>query len=71
MQIVARSASSAASGAADFAYTEHLYMVEDMLEAIRNDRSPRVSLESARGSLAIALAMYDSADADAPVEVSG
>ena len=53
---------TAAGGAADFAYTEHKYMIEDMLDAIKTNRSPRVSLESARGSLAIALAMYESAD---------
>ncbi len=55
---------TAAGGAADFAYFEHMYMVEDMIDAIKNDRSPRVSLESARGSLELALAMYESADND-------
>lgn len=62
---------TAASGAADFAFTEHLYMVQDMLEAIKAGRSPRVSLESARGSLAIAVAMYESADRGGPAAVRG
>lgn len=60
---------TAAGGAADFAYFEHMYMVEDMIDAIKNDRSPRVSLESSRGSLELALAMYKSADEGAPVQL--
>lgn len=61
-QIGDRAQTTAAGGAADFAFTEHKYMVEDLLEAVQTDRSPRVSLESARHSLEIALAMYESAD---------
>ena len=37
-------------------------MIEDIIDAIKTDRSPRVSLESARGSLEVALAMYKSAE---------
>jgi len=55
---------TAAGGAADFAYFEHMYMVEDMLNAINTDGTPRVTLESSRGSLELALAMYESADRD-------
>lgn len=55
---------TAAGGAADFAFTEHQYMIEDMVKAINEDGSPRVTLESARGTLEIALAMYQSADKD-------
>jgi UDP-N-acetyl-2-amino-2-deoxyglucuronate dehydrogenase len=55
---------TAAGGAADFAYFEHMYMVEDMLNAIKTDGTPRVTLESSRGSLELALAMYESADSD-------
>lgn len=51
-----------AGGAADLAHFEHMYMVEDLLAAIEEDGSPRVSLESSRGSLEFALAMYESAD---------
>lgn len=53
---------TAATGAANFAYFEHQYLIEDMIRAIREDRSPRVTAQSARGSLEIALAMYASAD---------
>lgn len=54
--------STAAGGAADFAFTEHKYMVEDMINVIHNGGKPRVTLESARHTLEIALAMYESAD---------
>ena len=40
-----------------------------MVDAIREDREPRVSGQSARGTLEIALAMYQSADAGKPVEL--
>ena len=53
---------TAATGAADFAYFEHQYLIQDMIQAIREDRSPRVTAQSARNSLEIALAMYASAD---------
>ena len=53
---------TAAGGAADFAFFEHQYMIEDMMRAIREGGEPRVTLEKARGSLEIALAMYKSAD---------
>jgi len=58
-----------AGGAADLGYHDHQSMVEDMIEAISTDRSPYISLESARESLAIALAMYRSADSGEPVDV--
>lgn len=53
---------TAATGAADFAYFEHQYLIEDMIQAIREGRPPRVTAQSARSSLEIALAMYASAD---------
>lgn len=53
---------TAAGGAADFAFTEHMYMIEDMVAAINENKDPWVTLEKARGSLEIALAMYKSAD---------
>ncbi len=60
---------TAAGGAADFAYFEHQYMTQDLLDAIRTDGSPRVTLETARGSLQLALAMYQSADNDEVVSL--
>ncbi len=54
---------TAATGAADFGIEEHLRIVNDMIQAINEDRQPFVTVESARTTLAIALAMYESADA--------
>jgi predicted dehydrogenase len=51
-----------ATGAADLGWHDHAEVMADMIAAIREDRSPYISLESARGTLAIALAMYESAD---------
>ena len=53
---------TAAGGAADFAFFEHQWLIEDMIRAIRSDGQPRVTCRSARGTLEIALAMYRSAD---------
>jgi len=63
-QVGSAAVKTAAGGAADFAFTEHQYMIEDMVKAINEDGDPWVTLEKARGSLEIALAMYQSADAN-------
>ena len=67
LQIGNAAQTTAAGGAADFAFTEHMYMIEDMVQAINEDRDPWVTLEKARGTLEIALAMYKSADEGEPV----
>lgn len=64
LQVGNAAAKTAAGGAADFAFTEHQYMIEDFVRAVNEDGSPRVTLESARGTLEIALAMYESADVE-------
>ncbi len=58
---------TAAGGAADFAFFEHQWLIEDMIEAIKTDGQPRITCPSARGTLEIALAMYKSADEGAEV----
>ena len=60
-------AQTAAGGAAAFGHYEHMYLIDDMVHAIREDRDPRVTGESARGTLEMALAMYRSADEGRPV----
>ncbi len=60
---------TAAGGAADFAYFEHQWLIEDLIAAIRERRDPRVRGLDGRGSLEIALAMYKSADELRPVEL--
>ncbi|MHB8994930.1 MAG: Gfo/Idh/MocA family protein [Armatimonadota bacterium] len=69
LQVGDASQTTAAGGAADFAFTEHMYMIEDMVKAINEGGQPWVTLEKARGSLEIALAMYKSADAGAAVKL--
>ena len=68
-QIGSESVGTAATGAADFAYFEHQYLIEDMIAAIREGRPPRVTARDGRGSLEIALAMYRSADEGEAVEL--
>jgi len=62
---------TAAGGAADFAYFEHQYLIEDVIDAIRQKRPPRVTAASARDTLAIALAMYESGETGRTVELKG
>jgi len=57
------------TGAADLSYEEHMWLIEDMVDAIDEDRDPYVNARNARHSLEIALAMYLSADAGKPVEL--
>lgn len=67
--IGSRAAQTAATGASAFGHYEHRYLIDDMVDAIRENREPRVSGESARGTLEIALALYRSADTGKPVEL--
>jgi UDP-N-acetyl-2-amino-2-deoxyglucuronate dehydrogenase len=57
------------TGAADLSYEEHMWLIDDMVDAINEDRDPYITAENARHSLEIALAMYTSADAGDPVEL--
>lgn len=63
------SVAAGGTGAADLSYEEHMWLIEDMVDAILEDREPYVNARSARHSLEIALAMYLSADRGAPVEL--
>lgn len=60
---------TAAGGATDFAFFEHQALIEDFIAAIRENRDPYVTARSARHSLEVALAMYQSADTGVPVEL--
>jgi predicted dehydrogenase len=57
------------TGAADLSYEEHMWLIEDMVDAIEEDRDPYITAENARHTLEIALAMYKSADSEEPVEL--
>jgi len=67
MQIGRKSQVTGAGGAADLGYEEHMWLIEDMVDAITEDRDPFVTAESARHSLEVALAMYWSAERGEPV----
>ena len=53
---------TAATGPADFSFADHQVVIEDMADAIENDREPVIAAPLTRGTLEIALAMYKSAN---------
>jgi UDP-N-acetyl-2-amino-2-deoxyglucuronate dehydrogenase len=55
-------AQTASSGAAALSFIEHNYLFEDFIDAIINDRDPRVTLEEGKRTLEVALKLYESAD---------
>ena len=63
------SGSAGGTGAADLSYEEHMWLIDDMVDAVNEDRDPYVNARNARHSLEIALAMYLSADAGKPIEL--
>lgn len=62
-------ASTGATGAADLGSKEHQVLIEDMVAAIRGGREPFIPLASVLPTLEWALAMYQSAKENAPVEL--
>jgi predicted dehydrogenase len=61
------SVGTAATGPADFAFYDHQLVIEDMVDAIRENRDPLITTTSVRPTLEWALAMYQSAKEKAPV----
>jgi predicted dehydrogenase len=55
-----QSSQTAATGAAAFSFMEHYYLIEDFIDAIINNRQPRVTLEDGRRTLEVALGSYKS-----------
>lgn len=51
---------TAATGPAAFAFKDHQIVIEDMVDAILEDRKPVISAPSTRHTLELALAMYQS-----------
>ncbi|NLF30455.1 MAG: Gfo/Idh/MocA family oxidoreductase [Planctomycetes bacterium] len=60
---------TAASGPADFDFADHQVVIEAMAEAVRGRGEPFIAAPSARKTLEIALAMYQSAARDVPVRL--
>jgi len=60
---------TAASGPADFDFADHQLIIEDMADAIRYDEEPMIPAASARVTLEIVLALYQSASQGRPVDL--
>jgi len=60
-----------AGGAAAFGFLEHKLLIADMIDSVREGRDPYVTVESGRETLAVALAMYQSADTGERTAVPG
>jgi predicted dehydrogenase len=58
-----------ATGAADLGFLDHQSVIEDMARAIQERRDPMITLASVRPTLEWALAMYQSAKLNAPVDL--
>jgi UDP-N-acetyl-2-amino-2-deoxyglucuronate dehydrogenase len=58
-----------ATGLAGMSFREHQMVIDDMVEAIRTDRDPIITLASSRVTLECALAMYLSARQSTPVDL--
>jgi UDP-N-acetyl-2-amino-2-deoxyglucuronate dehydrogenase len=61
--------STGATGAADFGYLDHAFVVQDMIDAIRENREVCIPVASVRPTLEIVLAMYQSAAQGKPVDL--
>jgi predicted dehydrogenase len=58
---------TAAGGPTDFSYADHRTVIQDMIDAIREDREPVIPTRSVRPTVEFALAMYQSAARNTPV----
>lgn len=63
------SQATGATGAADFGYKDHQVVVQDMIDAIQEDREVVIPVSSVRHSVEIVLAMFQSAHYGRPVEL--
>ena len=61
--------STGATGAADFGYLDHAFVVQDMIDSIKTGREVVIPVSSVRPTLEIVLAMYHSAARHAPVSL--
>jgi len=68
-RIGSESAQTGASGPAALGFADHQVVIEDMADAIVEDREPCIPLMSVRPTLEWALAMYKSARLNAPVSL--
>jgi predicted dehydrogenase len=60
---------TAAGGAADFGHHDHKVVIQDMIQAIQDDREVIIPVQSVRPTVELALAMYQSAAKGTSVEL--
>ncbi|MBT3374475.1 MAG: hypothetical protein HN742_18075 [Lentisphaerae bacterium] len=63
------SQATAAGGAADFGHHDHQVVIQDMIHAINDDRDVIIPVTSVRPTVELALALYQSAARNAPVDL--
>ncbi|MEI7437786.1 MAG: Gfo/Idh/MocA family oxidoreductase, partial [bacterium] len=61
------SQATGAGGAADFAFLDHQVVIQDMIDAVRDNRDVIIPVSSVRPTLEIVLAMYHSAARQKPI----
>lgn len=60
---------TAAGGAADFGFMDHLVVVQDMIDAVNEDREVVIPVKDVRHTLEVVLGMYASAAKGGPVKL--
>ncbi len=60
---------TAAGGAADFGFADHQVVIQDLIDAVRENREVIIPASSVRHTVEIALAMYQSAARNQPVKL--
>jgi predicted dehydrogenase len=60
---------TAAGGPTDFGFADHQVVIQDMIDAINEDREVVIPVAAVRPTLEIVLAMYQSASRQAPVTI--
>jgi predicted dehydrogenase len=58
-----------AGGPADFGYADHLVVIQDMIDAVRENREVIIPVQSVRPTVEFALALYQSAARQRPVDL--
>jgi predicted dehydrogenase len=58
-----------ATGATAFGFADHQVVIQDLIDAVRQDREVIIPVESVRPTLEIVLAMYQAAARNAPVDL--
>ena len=66
-QIGSAAQATAAGGAADFSFREHQVVVQDLIDAVNENREVVIPVAAVRPTLEVVLAMYQSAARNAPV----